>query len=211
MIRKYIRGKSDQASAVLKELIKLGAIDTIDYFGNNEDLYYWVGENNKIETCEVKSQTGKLIEECFDEIILPKERIKVIRGNKERGKEVIKLLEDMGGLNKLGFKGESSNAYYSVIDNSIVCKLCNDEFFNDLELEILELPEIKVPNHQFKPFQKVLVRDSLYKAWICNFFSHIDESKTTGGYTYACSGGNWRYCIPFEGNEHLAGTITNID
>lgn len=55
--------------------------------------------------------------------------------------------------------------------------------------------------HQFKPFDKVLVRACDEQEWECSFFSHITE----GGY-YACVGSWWLQCIPYEGNEHLVGT-----
>ena len=57
---------------------------------------------------------------------------------------------------------------------------------------------------QFKPFDKVLVRASDEQEWECSLFSHITE----GGY-YACVGSWWLQCIPYEGNEHLLGTIDN--
>lgn len=55
--------------------------------------------------------------------------------------------------------------------------------------------------HQFKPFDKVLVRDLDEHEWECSLFSHIDEE----GY-YVCVGSWWMQCIPYEGNEHLLGT-----
>ena len=58
--------------------------------------------------------------------------------------------------------------------------------------------------HQFKPFEKVLVRASDEQEWECSLFSHITE----GGY-YACVGSWWLQCIPYEGNEHLLGTAIN--
>lgn len=57
--------------------------------------------------------------------------------------------------------------------------------------------------HQFKPFDKVLVRDSDYCNWVCDIFSHLEEKE---GCTFACIGTWWRQCIPYEGNEHLLGT-----
>lgn len=55
--------------------------------------------------------------------------------------------------------------------------------------------------HQFKPFDKVLVRDIDENEWECSLFSHIDEE----GY-YVCVGSWWIQCIPYVGNEHLLGT-----
>lgn len=54
---------------------------------------------------------------------------------------------------------------------------------------------------QFKPFDKVLVRDYEDRVWECSFFSRIDEDGS-----YRCINVGWKYCIPYEGNEHLLGT-----
>lgn len=55
--------------------------------------------------------------------------------------------------------------------------------------------------HQFKPFERVLVRDDDFNKWEINFFSHIDEEGD-----YFCLRSYWKQCIPYEGNEHLVGT-----
>lgn len=61
------------------------------------------------------------------------------------------------------------------------------------------------PKCEFKPFDKVLVRDSQSDKWCVNLFSHknIDEP-------YSCVYARWNYCIPYEGNEHLLGTTKNV-
>ena len=58
--------------------------------------------------------------------------------------------------------------------------------------------------HQFKPFDKVLVRDRDADEWECNLFSRIDEEGL-----YYCVSSWWMQCIPYEGNEHLLGTTNN--
>lgn len=58
--------------------------------------------------------------------------------------------------------------------------------------------------HQFKPFDKVLVRDDDDKEWQCNMFSYIYEDGD-----YGCFNSWWKQCIPYEGNEHLLGTTNN--
>ena len=60
--------------------------------------------------------------------------------------------------------------------------------------------------HQFKPFEKVLVRDSYDDMWRASFFSHIKEDD--GRYVTTCL--TWRFCVPYEGNEHLLGTTNNV-
>lgn len=59
---------------------------------------------------------------------------------------------------------------------------------------------------EFKPFQKVLVRDDDDQPWNANLFSHKD----TGDYPFVCINSPWAQCIPYEGNEHLLGTTENV-
>lgn len=57
--------------------------------------------------------------------------------------------------------------------------------------------------HEFKPFDKVLVRDYDEELWATAFYSH----KVKGYYPYiTASSMGFKQCIPFEGNEHLIGT-----
>ena len=68
--------------------------------------------------------------------------------------------------------------------------------------QIMDLKE-----YQFKPFEKVLVRDSYEDEWRASFFSNIRE-----GYAkYVTTGLVWKFCIPYEGNEHLLGTTNNVE
>ena len=55
--------------------------------------------------------------------------------------------------------------------------------------------------HQFKPFDKVLVRINDKCDWVCNIFSHMDSDNE-----YVCLYMRWPLCIPYEGNENLLGT-----
>lgn len=57
---------------------------------------------------------------------------------------------------------------------------------------------------EFKPFDKVLVRDYDEQEWSCAIFSHI--SNTDKGYEYVANPFTWKQCIPYKGNEHLVGT-----
>ena len=56
--------------------------------------------------------------------------------------------------------------------------------------------------HQFKPFDKVLVRDGDDIEWRCDFFSHLGDKEGV----FICLTTWWKQCIPYEGNEHLLGT-----
>lgn len=60
--------------------------------------------------------------------------------------------------------------------------------------------------YDFKPFDKVLMRDSEHEIWEPALFSGKvgDAFKDTSLIVY-------RYCIPYEGNEHLVGTFGSPD
>lgn len=78
----------------------------------------------------------------------------------------------------------------------------------DLVLEVLEVPEDEPQEPQFKPFEQVLVRDSFYKTWYCDYFSHMGEE---GRYmcVHASATEFGKDIVPFAGNEHLVGTTDN--
>lgn len=59
----------------------------------------------------------------------------------------------------------------------------------------------------FKPFDKVLVRNSTTTLWRASMFSHYDSTSTS---PYVCVSGGFRQCIPYEGNEYLIGTTTSV-
>ena len=71
------------------------------------------------------------------------------------------------------------------------------KYWDAANKQIMDLKE-----YQFKPFEKVLVRDYDNDVWRASFFSHTRE--TLG--RYATTGLVWKQCIPYEGNEHLLGT-----
>ena len=68
--------------------------------------------------------------------------------------------------------------------------------------ETLQVEPVK-PECPFKPFDKVLMRDSDNQEWEAGFFSHYDENCPSN---YYCIGIHYKQCIPYEGNEHLLGT-----
>lgn len=74
------------------------------------------------------------------------------------------------------------------------------------DAEKKQIVDIK-KEHQFKPFEKVLVRDSIDDVWRASFFSHIKEND--GRYVTTCV--TWKFCIPYIGNESLVGTIKDVE
>lgn len=68
--------------------------------------------------------------------------------------------------------------------------------------ETHQLEDIPKP-HAFKPFERVLVRDDEEEEWSAQLYSCFYEKAET---PYECMGNFYKYCIPYEGNEHLLGT-----
>ena len=60
--------------------------------------------------------------------------------------------------------------------------------------DTLQVEPVK-PKCPFKPFDKVLVRDTDEQAWCANYFSHY---KNDPGYFYVCVNGIYHYCIPLQ-------------
>ena len=56
-----------------------------------------------------------------------------------------------------------------------------------------------------KPFDRVLVRDSRYEKWRCEFFSYIRDY---AAFPYVSIATGYKFCIPYNNDtKHLVGTI----
>lgn len=67
------------------------------------------------------------------------------------------------------------------------------------------------PKYEFKPFDKVLVKNDENEEWNISLFAR-EIMNYSDGLTYeyeCCNGILWNYCIPFEGNEHFLETAEN--
>lgn len=57
--------------------------------------------------------------------------------------------------------------------------------------------------NRFCPFMKVLVRNYTENVWKPDIFLYYEDGME---WPYICANRNWKYCVPYEGNEHLAFT-----
>ena len=63
----------------------------------------------------------------------------------------------------------------------------------------------KLVKQEFKPFDKVLVRDYSNQKWKVDMFSHYSQEEDN--FLYQCVGNWFHYCIPYtEQTAHLVGT-----
>ena len=127
-----------------------------------------------------------------------------IRGKKgcteQIRKEFIKRGADDPNLGEMYFD-EKTYLYYLicgligiVTDGSILGKriIANWE-----EIKVTE-PKPKI---MFNPFDKVLACDGKICRWMIDLYERYDEK----GKSHRCMCCNYKYCIPYEGNEHLVG------
>ena len=74
------------------------------------------------------------------------------------------------------------------------------------DAEKKQIVDLKPKVDELKPFDKVLVRNDKEDLWSANIFSYQVRGM------YHCLGESyWRYCIPYEGNEHLLGTTKDVE
>ena len=99
--------------------------------------------------------------------------------------------------------GVGNDAYYSNTGNSV-------GFFNIKEQDDWELVPKKFDINTLVPFEsRVLVRSDTCKLWKPAIFGCRLEGMHSP--YYILGGTCWKYCIPYEGNEHLLGTTDDCD
>lgn len=115
--------------------------------------------------------------------------------------------------NELDISGESKILKENIIEIRLATEGEKQQLFSALankgkawDAKKKQIVNIK-KEYQFKPFEKVLVRDSFDDIWRASFFSHIKEND--GRYVTTCV--TWKFCIPYEGNKHLLGTTNNVE
>lgn len=85
-----------------------------------------------------------------------------------------------------------------------LCKSCREILFKEQDRwHLAPKPHYDISN--FKPFDKVLVRQNDSSTWGVSFFGCYSAM-------FMCCGNVWfEQCIPFESNEHLLGTTDMCD
>ena len=129
------------------------------------------------------------------------------KGDEERGAEIIKALEKLGGKVPVDITILEGFIYY-IESNGYIALMGEDDakwiidHYTEAHLPELEKEEQK--EIAFEPFQRVLVRDYNYKLWRADFFSYTEEDSD---YPFVCVGNIFKQCIPYnDDTKHLLGT-----
>ena len=72
---------------------------------------------------------------------------------------------------------------------------------------IYDKEQHKFIKQEFKPFDRVLVKDDFNDPWKTDILFELCRSNH---YYYRCATGYYRLCIPYKGNEYLLGKTVNI-
>lgn len=138
-----------------------------------------------------------------------------IRGIEDRGPEVIKKLLSYypNAINKYNYSGDNIDNYYfvitavdgtSIIDYEEINK--TSSIFRIIRDYGTEL-HLDYPKYDFKPFDKVLVKNYVCDTWNISLFSNYSSDNV---YPYNTISGEYKRCIPFnEETKHLVGTDKN--
>lgn len=184
------------------ETAKYSKVDNNIAYGYIRDIENKCGGRLNLETLEIEKQTGFK----DGDIVVYGKSVAICRRIYEHTLSFYVSLNEMFGL-LFADEVKSSEEYRFATEEE------KQQLFDALEkegkawdAEKKQVMDIK-KEHQFKPFEKVLVRDSYNDMWRASFFSHITEDD--GRYVTTCV--TWKFCIPYIGNESLVGTIKDVE
>lgn len=184
------------------ETAKYSKVDNNIAYGYIRDIENKCGGKLNLETLEIEKQTGFK----DGDIVVYGKSVAICRRIYKHTLSFYVSLNEMFGL-LFADEVESSEEYRFATEEE------KQQLFDALEkegkawdAEKKQIVDIK-KEHQFKPFEKVLVRDSIDDVWRASFFSHIKEND--GSYVTTCV--TWKFCIPYIGNESLLGTTKDVE
>lgn len=184
------------------ETAKYSKVDNNIAYGYIRDIENKCGGRLNLETLEIEKQTGFK----DGDIVVYGKSVAICRRIYKHTLSFYVSLKEMFGL-LFADEVESSEEYRFATEEE------KQQLFDALEkegkawdAEKKQIVDIK-KEHQFKPFEKVLVRDSIDDVWRASFFSHIKEND--GRYVTTCA--TWKFCIPYIGNESLVGTTKDME
>ena len=157
----------------------------------DENGYVWDGEKLELRKKELE--------------IYPGEYYTCVKEFKHNGHDVLKVGKTYRGSDSSCHcvTGEENRMFIVGHDANNAAEYLRESTIDEIRSFIKEKNK-----QRFKPFDKVIVKYNENDEWMCDIFSHMHESDYEG-MQYACIGGCWKHCLPYEGNEHLLGMTKN--
>lgn len=133
-----------------------------------------------------------------------------IRGNYNHPELVRQELIKRGAIIDVTCYGYcEEDSIYFIVDGIVFCRFKQS---NSGQYIVKNWKEIEVTKPQFKPFDKVLVCQGEGSRWKATLFSFYDNEQNNMDYNYSTVGTfRYKYCIPYENNEHLNGKKFKIE
>lgn len=106
--------------------------------------------------------------------------------------------------------GIYSNGVYRLSKEITLASIeARNKFYSTLVREgyIYDKEQHKFIKQEFKPFDRVLVKDDFNDPWKTDILFELCRSNH---YYYRCATGYYRLCIPYKDNEYLLGKTINI-
>jgi hypothetical protein len=198
----YSNSRDGYEDVLNAETAKFDKLDNNTAYGYIREIENRCGGKLNLETLEIEKQ----LEFKDGDIVVYGKSVAICRKIYKHTLSFYISLNEMFGL-LFADEVESSEEYRFATEEE------KQQLFDALEkegkawdAEKKQIVDIK-KEHQFKPFEKVLVRDSIDDVWRASFFSHIKEND--GRYVTTCV--TWKFCIPYIGNESLLGTTKDVE
>ena len=189
----YIRGNKEKADQIKAAFEKLGVASNANRYNYKNDYVLYFSAGGMMHMIDPNGSWANIIKTHPDykELELPVEPCFKV-GDKIRSK--------------------LTQITYTINEIDIVNNLYKLDYCSVLDFKAQDKFELASKSHydiaNFKPFQKVLVRDRNNNKWQCAWFSNYDK---TLPYPFITTGSDFKQCIPFDGNEHLLGTTDMCD
>ena len=130
-----------------------------------------------------------------------------IKGSKENAKQIENAFEKLGYSTSLHTFFDEDTVFITLNGNICECNYggpINELIKTHPDYKELELPKLHYDIANFKPFDKVLVRDNDKYIWSVELFSFY---RNKHGYPFRCVGNAYSQCIPYNNDtKHLLGT-----
>lgn len=159
--------------------------------------YKWNVDTLELEKIEPKFKEGDIVVDRNGDIIL------VSKANNFR------IISNAVLYTKGDFIIYSDARTYFVSDINFASIEDKNKLFSALVREGYRYDEKqhRLIKQEFKPFDKVLMRNEDNQTWRACLFSHYREDLSCPYVCVGCSA--YKQCIPYEGNEYLVGTTKN--
>lgn len=129
MIKKYIKGNEKRGAEVIKALEELGGENKLNLSGKDCNRLYYIREDRMIDVVNKSFFAGKIMQECFEEIILPEKLNIAIKEPKQifwfrttkddtKNQALFDKLYELVGINKRDVKFDDGIVYFNPLKNS---------------------------------------------------------------------------------------------